>query len=76
MGEQTVKRIESRDGRYFVEIIAREDGLCRFVEQTEMTDSGYTFWTPTHWSGLYRDAQSAEREAQAALLWLHDQTSS
>jgi hypothetical protein len=75
MDERRGKRIESADGQHYVEIVTRDGGIFRFVEHTQMTDSGYTFWTPTHWSGLYGDAQSAEREAQITIGWLRDQIS-
>jgi len=75
MDERPTKRIESTDRQHYVEIVTRDDGLFRFVEHTQMTDSGYAFWTPTHWSGLYSDAQTAEREAKATLGWLRDRIS-
>jgi len=73
MSEHVIRRIESRDGRQYVEIMARDDGLFRFVESTEMSDEGYVFWTPTHWSGIFDDADHAEREARATLPWLRSQ---
>ena len=75
MDERAIKRIESADGQRYVEIVTRDDRLFRFIEHTEMIDSGYAFWTPRHWSGLYGDAQSAEREAQITIGWLRDQIS-
>jgi hypothetical protein len=72
--ERAIKRIDSTDGKHHVEIMARDDGLFRFVETAHVTDpeEGYTYWRPTHWSGLYADQQSAERDARAILPWLRD----
>jgi hypothetical protein len=75
MGERAVKRMESRDGRQYLEIMARDDGFFRFVEHTETTDSGYTFWTPTHWSGIFESADHAESEARATIGWMRNQLS-
>ena len=74
--EVRVGRIESDDGKCHVDILARDDGLFRFVEHTQITDQWEdTFWTPTHWSGLYSDRASAEREAHRILHWLRNRPS-
>lgn len=69
-GETLVERIESRDGTRLVAIIARGGGLFGFEELRLITQDGYTFWTPTHCSGLYDTPDAAERDARAILPWL------
>jgi len=68
-----VKRIDSEDGKSYVEIEVRDDGkLFRFVESAHRIDpdEGYEYWRPVFWSGLFADAASAEREARLSLAWL------
>lgn len=69
----TVIRIDSLDGQRYVEIQISDDGnVFRFVETAHRVDpdEGYEYWSPTHWSGLYPDAPSAEMDARRTLAWL------
>ncbi len=68
-----IKRIDSDDGKRYVEIEVRDDGrLFRFVETVRRIDpdEGYEYWRPISWSGLYPDAALAERDARRSLHWL------
>jgi hypothetical protein len=67
-----VKRIDAADGKSYVEIEVRDDGrFFRFVEWLWRLDpEGAYDWAPSHWSGLYPDAELAERHARATLAWL------
>jgi hypothetical protein len=69
-----VKRIVSTDGKRRADIRVRDDGAFYvFTEDTLEAEPGYgDFWSPTHQSGLYADAESAEREARLTLPWLRD----
>jgi len=80
MSEVPVKRLDSKDGKRRIEIMARDDGMFRFVESCEVSEIDYhnrptIYWTPTAFSGLYDDAVIAEREAREMLPWLRDQIS-
>jgi len=52
--------------------MARTDGHYRFVEDSYLSEDGYTFWTPTHWSGVYETAEMAENDAKSILPWLRE----
>jgi hypothetical protein len=64
------KSFHDAEGKRRVSVMARKDGLFRFVEEGFFEEMGYTYWTPTHYSGLYETAEMAEREARAILPWL------
>ena len=71
----TIKRIDAADGKSYVEIQVRDDGLMfRFVETAHRVDpdEGYEYWLPIYWSGLYSDAASAERDARLTTARLQD----
>jgi hypothetical protein len=70
-----IKRLQSKDGlrRLFIE--AEPQGLFRFSEETYVTEDGYTFWTPSHCSGLYNSAEATERAARIEIPWLRGQNS-
>jgi hypothetical protein len=76
MSERVTKLIKGDDGCHEVEILARDDGLFRFVECSQFTEDGRTFWTPTYFLGLYKGGVTAEQEARAILLWLRSQNPS
>jgi hypothetical protein len=69
------QRITSRDGRSRLEIVAEQNGMFRFVEETEREGDEYTgsYFAPSHWSGLYASAEDAERDARLTLPWLRDE---
>ena len=69
-------RIESRDGLRYLAIETTEGDLFRFVEHTKFTDTEYgqtySYFTPTHFSGLYGSADDAIRDAHKELPWLRE----
>ena len=66
----TIKRIDGADGRHFVAIQVSDEGWFRFSEISLNTVDDETCWRPGWQSGLYGDAESAEREALATMPWL------
>jgi hypothetical protein len=70
MDWKEIKRVLSADGKQRMLIMAASGNLFRFDEDTYVTEDGYTFWTPTHISGLYDSAEAAERDARLELPWL------
>lgn len=71
-----IKRIDCSDGERHVEIEVRDDGqLFRFTEFTRQREEDYEFWMPTHISGLYSDAATAERDARESIPWLRGENS-
>jgi hypothetical protein len=75
MDWKEIKRVPSSDGRKRMLLMAASGNLFRFDEDTYVTEDGYTFWTPTHSSGLYDSAEAAERAASMELRWLRDPNS-
>lgn len=71
MNDRLVKRIDSDDGKRFVELRERA-GYYFFEELSEITDLDYTFMAPSHCSGLYATAAEAERDMIAELAWLRE----
>ena len=68
----SVKRIVSRDGKRRADIRVRDDGAFYVIteETLEAEPDHGDVWSPTHQSGLYADAEAAEREARLTLPWL------
>ncbi len=80
MSEVLVKRLDSADGKWRVEIMALDDGTFQFVEWRELIDldevnGDYRGMVPSRRSGLYADALRAEAEARETLHWLREQNS-
>jgi hypothetical protein len=73
--ERRIKTIERPDGKARLFILARDDGLFRFVAESEQEEDGDIFWAPSDWSGLYDSAERAEQEARSMIPWLRDQNS-
>jgi len=71
----SIKTLMSADGKARVFILARDDGLYMFAaeSQREDEDEGFTYWVPTHDSGIFDNAETAEREAIACVPWLKQQ---
>lgn len=69
--DELLKRIESVDGKRFVELRA-QGSFFVFEEFTETSDLEYTFMAPTHCSGLYATPAEAERDMFLELPWLRD----
>jgi hypothetical protein len=73
-----VSRVNSRDGMKYMSVHTRDNMFC-FVEHTQFTEvepyQTYTYFSPTHQSGLYESAEDAERDARLELPWLREQIS-
>jgi hypothetical protein len=72
MDWKEIKRVLRADGKQRLLIMAASGSFFRFEEDTYVTKDGYTFWRPTHSSGLYDSAEAAERDARIELPWLRD----
>jgi hypothetical protein len=73
------KCLYSADKKHCVDIIARDDGMFQFYAHQEITEPDdtlpaktLTYWVPEKDSGIFPDAETAEREARAVLTWLRD----
>jgi len=64
-----VRRVMSPDGLQRMNVES-SGALFRFTEDSYFTEDGYSFWTPTHFSGLYSSADDAEKAAHQELPWL------
>jgi hypothetical protein len=75
--ERPIKTFERPDGKQRLSIMARDDGLYRFVESSEFYAGvvDVLYWAPTYWSGIYETAEAAERDARLIIPWLRDQPS-
>jgi hypothetical protein len=73
--ETSIKEIRNPDDTKCVSIMARDDGYYRFVERSLVTQDGYTFWTPTYWSGIYETEVAAEGDARTVLPWMRAEKS-
>jgi hypothetical protein len=62
-----IKRLESADGLRRADIQANGQGQFRFTEEPHLTEDGYSFWSPSHFSGQYDSADAAERSARMEL---------
>lgn len=69
---RAVKVIENSDQTRRLEIVTQDDTLFRFTEYSWHTEDGYSYWLPTHFSGIYADAGAAERDAISTFEWLRD----
>ncbi len=74
MDWKEIKHVLSADGKKRM-LIMEAGNLFRFDEDTYVTEGGYTFWSPTHCSGVYDSAEAAERDARLELPWLRDKNS-
>jgi hypothetical protein len=75
-----IKTFRSGDGKYYVDIVARDDGCfqCyehKYVEADETDQFSRPYWRPGWMSGIYASADLAERDAIAELSWLREQIS-
>jgi hypothetical protein len=69
--EIRLKTIERPDGKARIFIIARDDGLFRYVGEVEDHDEfAGTFWRPCDMSGLYETPEAAEADARNEVPWL------
>ena len=73
-----LKKIFSKDGLRYVEISSDDGRIFRYTELSQLWDGGYGnlpgsfYWTPTHGSGLFETAESAEADARATLSWMRE----
>jgi hypothetical protein len=74
---KVLKEVVSADGKSKLAIYGRPDGLVSFEETAERWEEGsettfesFSYWVPTHVSGLYRSAEAAERDAISMTPWL------
>ena len=65
-----VERWQSRDGKHLLRIFTRGPGCFYFVELSEITESGETFWTPTQTSPELTSLEEARRSAVIQYDWL------
>ena len=71
-----VWRRETEDGRWWVEVGERSDGLFCYTEWRLMhaEDDGisgsYDYTAPFAWSGLYATLNDAVRDAEVEIKWL------
>jgi hypothetical protein len=66
-GETENETLFSEDGSRRAFIKRRTDDFLLFVVEQRFVEGGSTFWTPTHFSGLYETDEMAERDARAIL---------
>jgi hypothetical protein len=75
---KVIKLLEDGDRKARVNILERNDGLFEFRAYEERNDDGpYAsgpYWSPTLYSGLYLNAEEAERDALAQLNWQRSAT--
>lgn len=74
---ETVKKIESLDGNWELEIYRSENGLYSYTtfrkhrnEYAPYPESGY--WTPHEQGGLFETADAAESDARANHGWVRE----
>lgn len=65
------KLIESADGKNYVDIVSRRDGLFEF-RAYDFKHGEYEgdYWEASYISGLYAGADVAESEARKTVPWL------
>jgi hypothetical protein len=66
-----VERHQSADGKHILRIF-RRDAEFYFIETSELTEGGETFWAGTKQSGLHRSLEAAKQDALAVVPWLND----
>ena len=75
---RVLSHMDAPDGIHRV-TIEESDGLFRFVAFTFISEveigEAHNYWRPICWSGLYRSAEDAERDARAEYPWLRHENS-
>ncbi len=69
-----IKRVTSTDKKHELEFFRRNDGHSGYFGHSEATEDGYTYWSPTAFSGIFDSLESAERGAAADVLWFRSET--
>jgi hypothetical protein len=67
-----VERWESADGKHLLRLFTRGPGCFYFVELSELTEKGETFWTTTRTSEEFASLEAARNTALLHLPWLKD----
>lgn len=67
-----VERFQSRDGKHLLRLFSRGEGSFYFVELSEITEKGETFWTATQTSDDYPSLEEARDSAAAQYGWLKE----
>jgi hypothetical protein len=65
-----VERRQSLDGKHLVRIFTRGESCFYFVELSEMTEEGETFWATTRTSEERPSLEAARNNAFQELPWL------
>jgi hypothetical protein len=69
-----VERWESPDGKHLLRIFTRGPGAFYFVELSELTEHGETFWATTRSSEDHGSLDIARNAARLQLPWLREVT--
>jgi len=64
-----VERQQSADGKHLLRVFSRGPDRFYFVELSEITEKGETFWTATRTSEEHSSLQAARDAAAAQLPW-------
>ncbi|MBV9569941.1 MAG: hypothetical protein JO056_01710 [Alphaproteobacteria bacterium] len=67
-----VERFRSADGKHLLRLFSRGEGCFYFVELSEITENGETFWTTTQTSPEFSTLQEAKHSAAAKYAWLKE----
>ena len=62
----------SADGKHLLRIFTRGESDFYFVELSEITEKGETFWTTTRTSDVYGSLEATRKGALALLPWLKE----
>lgn len=71
--EYAVARIPNVEGTKFVLILKNRYGRFRFIEYSQKTDRGRSYWGPSHWSATYATAGEALSAVGETLPWTRAQ---
>jgi hypothetical protein len=67
-----VERWQSQDGHHLLRIFTRGPDCFYFVELSELTEKGETFWTNTRTSEEHPSLEAVRNAALLQLPWLKD----
>ena len=65
-----VERWQSADGKHLLRIFTRGPGCFYFVELSELTEKGETFWATTRTSEEHASLETVRAAALSQLPWL------
>jgi hypothetical protein len=69
-----VERWETADGKHLLRIFTRGPRCFYFVELSELTEKGETFWATTHTSQEHPSLEATRNAALQQLPWLREVT--